>query len=177
MSFWLQVHKFMCDTDIADQFKAQPLSIYQESENFDFIFSCIMYVLHFNSLLHFQHDKIHKLIIIKDNLLCAQQRQKIIFWRHWILDFLEPSPKLKSYSHPTRTTMKITTTHCGSITHIKFFLHLLFDITRHRNVLKMYMFLLNWFIQLQDKANASTTAATKTANAAKPKVCSLFSVV
>lgn len=32
------------------------------------------------------------------------------------------------------------------------------------------MFLLNWFIQLQDKANANTTAATKTANASKPKV-------
>jgi hypothetical protein len=32
------------------------------------------------------------------------------------------------------------------------------------------MFLLNWFIQLQDKANAETNAATKTANAGKPKV-------
>ena len=34
------------------------------------------------------------------------------------------------------------------------------------------MFLLNWFIQLQDKANADASAATKTANSVKPKVCS-----
>lgn len=41
----------------------------------------------------------------------------------------------------------------------------------------MYMFLLNWFIQLQDKANANTSAATKTANAAKPKVWLEYDIV
>jgi hypothetical protein len=43
--------------------------------------------------------------------------------------------------------------------------------------LKMYMFLLHWFIQLQDKANANNVAATKVTNASKSKVSTMLCCV